>query len=130
MHRSRLSMVLIDCEPDNFERGVEFWSGALGKPAMPNDDPRYRTLKGRIGGEGAPYVALQRVPSEERGLHLDIETDDVEREVARLQRLGATIKARIRAHVVMQAPSGHPFCVVHVYRPDFEAHSTLWNDDE
>ena len=68
-------------------------------------------------------MVLQRVPAEERALHLDIETDDVEREVARLRRLGATIKARIREHVVMLAPSGHAFCVVKVYRPDFDAGS-------
>jgi hypothetical protein len=130
MHRSRLSTIFIDCDPTKFERGIEFWSSALGKPALPHEDPRYSSLKGRIGGDGGPYIALQRVPSEERGMHLDIETDDIEREVARLQRLGATIKARIREHVVMQSPSGQPFCVVHVHRPDFQAHSTLWQDED
>lgn len=59
-------------------------------------------------------------------MHLDIETDDVEREVARLERLGARVKARIREHVVMVAPSGHPFYVVPVYRTDFPEHATEW----
>lgn len=129
MHRSRLSTVFIDCAPDAFDAGVSFWSAALGKEAMVTGDERYRSLRGRVGREGGPYVGLQRVSAEERALHLDIETDDIEAEVARLEKLGARIKARIRNHVVMVAPSGHPFCVVHVYRPDFEAHSTQWPDD-
>jgi predicted enzyme related to lactoylglutathione lyase len=129
MHKSRLSMVLIDCAPDGFERGNEFWSAALGKPVMRTEDERYTTLKGRVGGDGGVYLALQRVPKEERAYHLDIETDDVEREVARLTRLGATVKARIREHVVMVAPTGHPFCVVKVYRKDFDADATSWPDE-
>ncbi|HKP61025.1 MAG TPA: VOC family protein [Polyangiales bacterium] len=130
MHRSRLSTLFIDCPSDSFEAGSSFWSGALGKELLvsPNNE-RYRTLRGRVGGAGGPIVGLQRVPDEERAVHLDIETDDIEAEVKRLERLGATIKARIRNHVVMVAPSGHPFCVVNVHRPDFEAASTLWPDD-
>jgi hypothetical protein len=60
-------------------------------------------------------------------VHLDIETDDVEAEVARLERLGGRVKKRIRNHVVMEAPSGHPFCVVPVYREDFPAKATVWD---
>ena len=59
-------------------------------------------------------------------MHLDIETDDVEREVARLEKLGARVKARIREHVVMVSPSGHAFCVVKVYRRDFPAKAGMW----
>ena len=129
MHRSRLSTLFIDCAPDSFDRGIEFWSAALGKDVVVYDE-NYRSLKGRIGRDGGPYVGLQKVPAEQRAIHLDIETDDVEREVARLQRLGATIKARIRSHVVMVAPSGHAFCVVGKYRPDFEAHSKQWPEDD
>lgn len=130
MHRSRLATIFIDFAPDSYERGMAFWSGALGKAVMPTNHEQYRSLKGRIGGAGGVYVGLQRVPEEQRALHLDIETDDIEREVARLEKLGATIKARIRGHVVMTAPSGHPFCVVPVHRPDFDANATVWDDGE
>jgi hypothetical protein len=128
MHKSRLSMLFIDCAPEAFEPGMNFWSAALGKPIMRSDDERYVSLKGRIGGAGGLIVGLQRVPSDERAIHLDIETDDVEREVARLERLGAKVKARIREHVVMLAPSGHAFCVVKVYRPDFDAGAATWSE--
>ena len=128
MHRSRLTTVVIDCAEDEFERGVAFWSQALGKQTIPQDGPRYVSLRGRIGGEGGPYLLLQRVTRPERAIHLDIETDDVEREVARLEKLGARIKARIRNHVVMLAPSGHPFCVVPAHRGDFPGSAAVWED--
>jgi catechol 2,3-dioxygenase-like lactoylglutathione lyase family enzyme len=127
MHRSRLSTVVIDCAEADFERSVEFWSRALGKRPIPEEDPRYVSLRGRVGGEGGPYVLLQRVVKEERAVHLDIETDDVEREVARLAGLGARVKARIRNHVVMLAPSGHAFCVVPSgRRGDFPGDAAEW----
>jgi predicted enzyme related to lactoylglutathione lyase len=121
-------MLFIDCAPDGFERGNEFWSAALGRTLMRSDDERYTSLKGRLGGEGGIVVGLQRVPEQERAYHLDIETDDIEAEVARLERLGARVKARIREHVVMLAPTGHAFCVVQVYRPDFAANAVTWKD--
>ncbi len=125
MHRSRLTSVVIDCAEEDYEKGAAFWSAALGRPLVPRDE-RYVALRGRVGGEGAPYVGLQRVSSAERAIHLDIETDDVEAEVARLEKLGARVKARIRRHVVMEAPSGHAFCVVPSRRSDFPAHAAEW----
>jgi catechol 2,3-dioxygenase-like lactoylglutathione lyase family enzyme len=127
MHRSRLTSVVIDCAEAEFERGVRFWSAALGREVISRDD-RYAALKGRVGGEGGVFVGFQRVPGGECAIHLDVETDDVEAEVARLERLGARVKRRIRAHVVMEAPSGHAFCVVPARRGDFAATATPWPD--
>ena len=128
MHRSRLSTVVIDCADADSERGFEFWSRALGREALSDTErPIYASLKGRVGGDGGPIVLLQRVPAAERAIHLDIETDDVEAEVARLEKLGARVKARIRNHVVLEAPSGHAFCVVPVHRPDFPARAKEWS---
>jgi predicted enzyme related to lactoylglutathione lyase len=130
MHRSRLSTVVIDCAEGDSDRGFEFWSQALGREPLRagnEDDARYASLKGRVGGDGGPIVLLQRVSAPERAIHLDIETDDVEAEVTRLEKLGARVKARIRNHVVMVAPGGHPFCVVPVHRPDFPARAKEWS---
>jgi len=126
MHRSRLSSILIDCVTNEYDRGIEFWSRALGKEVI-RDDDRYTTLKGLVGGEGGVLVGLQRVPREERATHLDIETDDVEAEVSRLEALGARVKARIGRHVVMTSPTDHAFCVVPVFRDDFPASATEWD---
>jgi predicted enzyme related to lactoylglutathione lyase len=125
MHRSRLTTIVIDCPADDFDRSAAFWRAALGRAVLPRDE-RYASLRGRVGGDSGVYVALQRVPTVERAVHLDIETDDVAAEVARLERLGARVKARIRRHVVMDAPSGHAFCVVPVRRGDFPAGATEW----
>ena len=127
MHRSRLSSILIDCASSDFESGIEFWSRALGKAAV-RDDDRYATLKGSIGGKGGLLVGLQRVPQDERATHIDIETDDVEAEVSRLEALGARVKARIGDHVVMTSPTNHAFCVVPVFRDDFPENSVEWDD--
>ena len=128
-HRSRLSTILIDCDADDFERSLAFWSDALGRePVHDEGDPRYVSLRGRVGGDGGPIVLLQRVEPGERGFHLDVETDDVEAEVRRLEGLGARIKRRVSDHVVMTAPSRHVFCVVPMHRPDFPAKTARWED--
>ena len=49
----------------------------------------------------------------EARVHLDIETDDIEAEVARLEALGAKRVQHVRNRWwVMEAPTGHRFCVV------------------
>ena len=53
-------------------------------------------------------------------VHLDIESDDIPAEVARLEALGARKVAEIRTWVVMEAPTGHRFCVIRAQTPDFE----------
>ena len=125
MHRSRLTTVVLDLSAEDFEEGAAFWSAALGRERRVKSE-RYEALKGRLGGEGGPFLGLQRGMDDPQGLHLDIETDDVEAEVRRLEGLGARVKARIRNHVVMRAPGGHSFCVVPVARGDFDEHATTW----
>jgi hypothetical protein len=60
-------------------------------------------------------------------VHLDIETDDVPAEVARLEKLGASVVERLERWVVMQAPSGQRYCVVRVQRPGFEGNANRWD---
>jgi predicted enzyme related to lactoylglutathione lyase len=125
MHRSRLATVVIDLSSDDFESGAAFWSAALGRDRMVKNE-RYESLKGRLGGVGGPLMGLQRGMDDAQRLHLDIETDNVEAEVRRLEALGAQVKRRIRRHVVMCAPGGHAFCVVPVARSDFDESATTW----
>jgi Glyoxalase-like domain len=68
---------------------------------------------------------LQRVHDTSR-IHLDIETDDVEAEVQRLEALGARRKAQIETWWVMEDPCGHLFCVVPMHSPNFLAESHVW----
>jgi hypothetical protein len=49
--------------------------------------------------------------------HLDIETDDVDAEMARLERLAARRVEQGRTFWVMEAPTGQRFCVVRPRQP-------------
>ena len=60
-------------------------------------------------------IEVQRVDHASR-LHLDIESDDVEAEVQRLEKLGATRVDAVHTWVVMQAPTGQRFCVIRAKR--------------
>ena len=125
MHRSRLGVVVIDCKTDDLPREAAFWSGALGMPVVPpqpEDDDAYLDLEA-AGGE--LRVLLQRVEHDSR-VHLDIETDDIEAEVKRLEGLGARRVAQIKRWWVMEAPSGQRFCVVAPQRADFPAGANVW----
>ena len=115
MHRSCLGAIVIDCRTEDVQAASAFWSAALGYEARPTDDPRYVDL---LVPEGQPAVIVQQVEHESR-VHLDIETDDVEAEVARLERLGAKRIAQIKTWWVMEAPTGQKFCVIRPQRDDF-----------
>ena len=73
-----------------------------------------------------PIVQIQRVEHESR-VHLDIETDDIPAEVARLEKLGAMVAQRLERWVVMQAPTGQRFCVVRVQRPGYPKNANRWD---
>lgn len=122
MHRSRLACIVIDCQSDR-EPGetAQFWAGALGLP-IGETDPKYADL---AVPEDDPRVLVQCVEHDSR-VHLDIETDDIPAEVARLEALGATRVAEIRNWVVMQAPTGQRFCVVKPQRRDFASNANVW----
>jgi hypothetical protein len=124
MHHSRLACLVIDCKTDNLGRETGFWSDALGLPVkdVPEGDPAYAVLQ---EAPGQPKILLQAVEHESR-VHLDIETDDIEAEVQRLEALGAKRIGLVKRWCVMEAPSGQRFCVVNPQRPDFPADANKW----
>jgi hypothetical protein len=125
MHRSRINGILIDCNVEDIQEAARFWAEALGRPV----DPVHPGTRGDYvmletpPGEWA--VQIQRVDHESR-VHIDIETDDIAAEVARLEKLGATVDERKERWVVMRAPSGQRFCVVRVQRDGFAEGATSW----
>ena len=127
MHKSRLAALVIDCQTDDLEPHVRFWSAALGYEA----DPAADTANGKYTEFKVPgddmKVLLQKVQHPSR-VHLDIETDDVDAEVARLEKLGAKRVEKVETWVVMEAPSGHRFCVVRQQREPFGPHLNRWED--
>lgn len=126
MHRSRLGGMIIDCATEDLEAAAAFWGQALGLEWETPEDPAasaYRTL--RTAPE-EPYLEVQRVSHDSR-VHLDIETDDLEAEVARLVELGAKRVGAVRDWVVMEAPTGQRFCVVPAVRAGFERNARVWD---
>ena len=125
MHKSRLGGVVIDCQRSDLDDAGSFWGGVFGHVAEREADPadaRYRKLA--MPPEEVA-VLLQEVDHPSR-VHLDIETDDIEAETKRLEALGARRIDRIRDWVVMEAPTGHRFCLVPPERAGFEEHATVW----
>ena len=127
MHRSRLCAVLIDCKDIDIEAAAEFWSQALGR-AIDADHPGTRGNYCMLETpRDEPIVQIQRVTHESR-VHIDIESDDIPAEVARLERLGAKVVNRLERWVVMEAPTGQRFCVVRIQRPGFPKNANCWGD--
>ena len=126
MHRSRINGILIDCNVEDIQDAARFWADALGRPI----DPDHPGTRGNyVMLEGRPdeiSIQVQRVDHESR-VHIDIETDDIPAEVARLERLGATVDKRLERCVVMRAPTGQRFCVVRVQREGFANDANSWN---
>jgi hypothetical protein len=126
MHRSRLGGLIIDCRTDNLDAAGVFWSKALGCDMNRSADPADEGYVLLETGPDDPYIELQRVSHPSR-VHLDIETDNVESEVSRLEKLGARRVEKVRDWWVMEAPTGHRFCVVPVERASFEGHANRWD---
>jgi hypothetical protein len=89
----------------------------------PDSRGNYRMLK---ISANEPIVEIQRVEHESR-VHIDIETDDIAAEVARLTKLGAKEIDRRERWTIMEAPSGQRFCVVRAQRPGFNENANRWD---
>ena len=124
-HRSRLAGFIIDCQTEDLPTAAGFWSKALGLPV----DASY------VDGE-AEYTSFTKTPADlhievqkvghASRVHLDIEADDIEAEVARLEALGAKKVAFVRRWWVMEAPTGQRFCVVKMRHPERGAAPNAW----
>ena len=121
MHKSRLCAIGIDCQDADLPAAAAFWSAALGR-AVKEAEGNYVSLEDR---SNQPIVFVQKVEHPSR-VHLDIETDDVEAEVARLEALGARRVQKVNTWWVLEAPTGHRFCVVRVQRQPLADDATAW----
>jgi hypothetical protein len=126
MHRSRFAGIIIDCDTDDLGAAADFWSSALGYPRKEREEGDGDIYESLLPPERETYVEIQKVSHESR-VHLDIEADDVEAEVARLEGLGAKRLEKIRDWWVMEAPTGQRFCVVPPANEHFEATANIWD---
>jgi predicted enzyme related to lactoylglutathione lyase len=125
MHKSKLGGFIIDCRTGDLGAAAAFWGGALGMPVreLPGAEGEfYRRLEDRQHGLD---IEIQKVEHPSR-VHLDIETDDIEAEVRRLEALGAKRIQAVQTWWVMEAPTGQRFCVVKAGSAEFERRAVAW----
>ena len=123
MHRSRLAGFIIDCKSTDPRDAAQFWGAALGLASLGAEGEAYEPLDASAHDL---VVEVQRVEHESR-VHLDIESDDVEAEVVRLEALGARRIEHVKTWWVMAAPTGQRFCVVRAKRSlEGRPGATLW----
>lgn len=109
-HYSRLTKIVIDVPAAGHDRELAFWSAAVGQPLTRFDaHPEYH---------GAPLhgtefgLLIQRLGDGPGRVHLDIHTDDLAAEVARLEELGAERVQQVHAWWILRDPAGLLFCVI------------------
>jgi len=114
----RIGSIVIDC--DDFDRMMNFWKEALHYvPKKPSADG-WVILKDPDGR--GPNLSLNLTSEghlEQYRLHLDLYTEDQEREVKRLIRLGATLKRspeKEEDFVTLADPDGNLFDVIDTKR--------------
>ncbi len=126
MHKSRLGGLIIDCKTDDLDSAGLFWSRALGldiKPVTHPVDNQYVSLN--TPGNDI-HIEVQQVEHDSR-VHIDIETDDIEAEALRLEKLGARRVKKVKSWLVMEAPTGQRFCLVGPQRSEFESQANHWD---
>jgi len=108
-HYSRVATVVIDVPADDHDREVPFWAGVTGQTLRELDFPEYHGAK--LPGQDLGLL-VQRLGGGTARVHLDIHTDDVAAEVARLEQLGAQRVEQAHSWWVMRDPAGLLFCVI------------------
>lgn len=119
MHKSRLAALVIDSKVDDIEEANTFWEQALGLDCVRSNEEWSSKYSHLDSPNDQPHILIQKTSHESR-VHLDIETDDIAAEVKRLTAIGAHVVEFFERWVVMQAPTGHRFCVVNPQRSDFD----------
>ena len=133
MHRSRVLQFVIDVS--DLDKGLSFWSAALDAVEIeipPASHLVYRVLR---LPDSEILILLQKTndpkASKER-MHLDLETDNVEAEVQRLEKLGATRwdhqQERGYDFWVLRDPWQNEFCVLQEQAPELLARRRPWDD--
>ncbi|WP_448616430.1 VOC family protein [Modestobacter sp. URMC 112] len=112
-HRSRLVQLCVDVPADRHDAELDFWRSATGWADEPVDSPEFSRLAHR--SESPMALLIQRLGDGDGGTHarahLDLGTDDVDAEVARVRALGAELLWPGDGFVALRDPVGLPFCV-------------------
>ena len=112
--------VVVDCEDP--VRLAEFWCAALGYRVVFQSDDVVDIAPDQHTFPGIEFIRTDRHTRRKSPLHIDLNPDDQDAEVARLVTLGARrvdVGQQAGASwVVLADPEGNVFCVL--------AHQTTW----
>jgi hypothetical protein len=103
-------MMVIDVPPDQHDAELSFWQAATGLSLT--------SLKRHPEFHGAELTGshlgllIQRLGTGPSRVHVDIHTDNLDAEVARLEALGAEHVEQAGFWHVLRDPAGLVFCVV------------------
>jgi hypothetical protein len=112
--RSRLAQLCIDIPHDRYGTELDFWTSVTGWRRGASRRPEFNFL---LPPKGFPVqLLLQRLDATDDATttraHVDLGTDDVDAEVARLEELGSTQLAQVGSWRIMSDPAtGLPYCV-------------------
>jgi catechol 2,3-dioxygenase-like lactoylglutathione lyase family enzyme len=111
----KIGSIVIDC--NEFDKMLAFWQVALHY--VPKEPAKGGWVILRDPEGRSPNISLNQVSEKRRGrnrLHLDLYTDNREKEVKRLLKIGATRHPQEYEpgddFVVLEDPDGNLFCVV------------------
>ncbi|MEV5410867.1 VOC family protein [Thermopolyspora sp. NPDC052614] len=110
-HYSRIHKVVIDVPEGVHDEELTFWQEATGQTLTRSR--RYPEYHGATLPGDAFGLLIQRLGTGSARVHLDIHTDDLQAEIARLEALGARRLRMVNDRwAVMEDPAGLPFCVI------------------
>ena len=125
---ARITDLVVDCHhPASLAR---FWAAVLhGYAVAPNDEAELNRLRQRgiTSVEDDPTVLVeaelgdlrlffQQVPESKvvkNRLHIDLEADDIDADLALIASLGGRVTAHYQDHVLLKDPEGNEFCIFH-----------------
>jgi hypothetical protein len=120
-HRSHLTAIVIDVPEDVHAATTLFWGAATGQVQQQLSFPEFHGAR----LHESLILLVQRLGSGTPRVHVDIHTDDVDAEVARLTMLGATVVEVHDDWTIMADPAGLPFCVVQVPDDSLDSRSDV-----
>ncbi|MFC9876309.1 VOC family protein [Nocardia salmonicida] len=130
-HRSRLCHIVIDV--DDLDHATSFWCAALDateETISDNSQHIYRRLQLPDTEVRLLLQATTDPKTAKSRIHLDIETDDLDAEVHRLEALGAIRYDHQRERGfefwVLQDPWNNEFCVLHTEFPTLLSRRRPW----
>lgn len=130
-HRSRLCHIVIDV--DDLDHATSFWCAVLAaseETISDNSQRIYRRLRLPDSDVRLLLQATTDPKSAKSRMHLDIETDDLDAEVRRLEALGAVRYDHQRERGfefwVLQDPWGNEFCVLQTEFPTLLSQRPPW----